>query len=384
MRFFRPAAVLLISALALMMPGCKNFFVPRIDTPTSTAKAAYVANFNGGNAGSISVLTIDSTSGGLTSASTATTGAAPKGDGAAALITVSGKFVYSANDGGGVSGFVANATGALTAVAGSPFTAGTNPTALTVDITNKFLYVANSGSNDVDAYTIDSNNGILTPLAGSPYLDTANGTASGVTAHPNGKFLYVAEDSLGVDLWQISTDGTLRFVSNLAPISGARPQAIVFSPSGNFAYVADGVNNVDVYAVNTTSGALTPLSGTSAFAAGPSGGQVSPIAIAIDTAGSFIYTANRDGNSVSAFAVLNTGALTAVVGSPFTVCPASTTTCAASPTSLRIEPSGKFLYATSFNSPGITFYSFSASTAGALVQAGTATAGTNPSGIAFK
>ena len=33
----------------------------------------------------------------------------------------------------------------------------------------RFLYVANGGSNTISAYTIDANNGALTPVGGSPF-----------------------------------------------------------------------------------------------------------------------------------------------------------------------------------------------------------------------
>ena len=60
-------------------------------------------------------------------------------------------------------------TGALTAVVGSPFAAGTEPLAVTIDPTGKFAYVPNAGSDNVSAYQIDANTGALTAVAGSPF-----------------------------------------------------------------------------------------------------------------------------------------------------------------------------------------------------------------------
>ncbi len=52
-------------------------------------------------------------------------------------------FVYVANDGDGtISAYSINsATGALTQVTGSPFTAGTNPRSVAVDPTARFFVV---------------------------------------------------------------------------------------------------------------------------------------------------------------------------------------------------------------------------------------------------
>ena len=52
-----------------------------------------------------------------------------------------------------------------------------------------FAYVANSGSANVSAYVIADGTGVLTPIAGSPF---AAGTIPfSVTVSPNGAFAYV-------------------------------------------------------------------------------------------------------------------------------------------------------------------------------------------------
>jgi 6-phosphogluconolactonase len=80
------------------------------------------------------------------------------------------QFAYVANaTSNNVSGYTINATtGALTAIAGSPFPAGSFPFSVAVDPTGKFAYVANSSSNNVSGYTINATTGALTAIAGSP------------------------------------------------------------------------------------------------------------------------------------------------------------------------------------------------------------------------
>src|SRR5271170_1137896 len=73
---------------------------------------------------------------------------------------------------------------------------GTTGTANVTDIvvtctTNppRFAYVVNRGSNDVSAYTVDAMTGALTALAGSPF---AVGTLPvGITVDPTGNYAYV-------------------------------------------------------------------------------------------------------------------------------------------------------------------------------------------------
>jgi 6-phosphogluconolactonase len=79
----------------------------------------------------------------------------------------SGKFLYVANSGSNnVSVFSIGSTGALTAISGSPFSAGTAPIGLSITGTDKVEYVANMGSNNVSAYSLNTATGVLTAVAG--------------------------------------------------------------------------------------------------------------------------------------------------------------------------------------------------------------------------
>ncbi len=74
-------------------------------------------------------------------------------------------------------------------VPGSPFAGVHGPVWLTVDTTGKFVYVANSSSNDVSEFTIAPGTGALV-AAGLPF---AAGTApNSVTVDPTGKFASVS------------------------------------------------------------------------------------------------------------------------------------------------------------------------------------------------
>jgi 6-phosphogluconolactonase (cycloisomerase 2 family) len=141
------------------------------------------------------------------------------------------RFVYVTNRGSNdISGYrIDNATGALTAMNGSPFPAGVSPTWLTVHPSGNFAYVSNDGANSIAAYAIDATNGGLTPIGGAPVL-----------VRP--------------------------FASVEYPIS-----PVVIDPSGNLAIVGNSnapivgdaqPDNLAVYHIDAASGALAPVAGS--------------------------------------------------------------------------------------------------------------------------
>jgi 6-phosphogluconolactonase len=93
----------------------------------------------------------------------------------ALAVDTKGVFLFSAEQGAaGVSSFTINA-GVLKQVSGSPFplvTGGSpQPSFLTVDVSNTFLYVLNPGTINITGYTITPN-GSLVPLVNSPFIQS--------------------------------------------------------------------------------------------------------------------------------------------------------------------------------------------------------------------
>lgn len=108
-----------------------------------------------------------------------------------------GRFLYVANSGDGltvpatVSGYTITAgTGQLTAVAGGAIATGggvsTTPTAVAVDISGQYVYVANGDAGTVSVFTINQISGVLTgPVAPSPIstiLPLGSGGPSAIAA----------------------------------------------------------------------------------------------------------------------------------------------------------------------------------------------------------
>ena len=80
--------------------------------------------------------------------------------------TSSALFVGETN--AGVRVFTIGANSAFTEISGSPFAAGGQPRSLAFDSTGDYLYVANSSDNTISGYTVLAS-GSLTPISGSPF-----------------------------------------------------------------------------------------------------------------------------------------------------------------------------------------------------------------------
>jgi 6-phosphogluconolactonase (cycloisomerase 2 family) len=112
------------------------------------------------------------------------------------IISLNGRFLYSANGGGTISAFTIGSNGLLTLVPSSagnlnPVSAGTNatPVALTMSPDGRFLYVANvtNQGGRVSAFTINLETGALVPLTalvGNPFLAGTTPSAIATPGRP--------------------------------------------------------------------------------------------------------------------------------------------------------------------------------------------------------
>jgi 6-phosphogluconolactonase (cycloisomerase 2 family) len=228
----------------------------------------------------------------------------------------SGKFAYVAN--GTMDNIAAysvdTTTGALTAIAGSPFAAGGGPVSTAVDPSGRFVYAANYRSYEVSAYSIDAVTGALTEIAGSPFWLEPGGP-SDITIDPSGRFVFVAifdTDLLKAFSIDASTGALTEAVGS--PFGGvSSPTSIAIDPSGQHIYVSNQrTDDVTAYFINTVTGALSERP-SSPFATGDH-----PVSIAIEPSGKYVYVVNMYGGNVSAFSIqTSTGDLLAVPGSPY-------------------------------------------------------------------
>jgi YVTN family beta-propeller protein len=299
----------------------------------------------------------------------------------------SGSFAYVANNGcpddfvGNVTTYTINSTtGALTAVLPN-VDADFGPISVAVAPSGKWVYVANDGAFEVSdgsifVYDLAGATGALT-LTGGGIESVPSSTLLtpfSIAVHPSGKFAFVADEGgffpTFVSIFSIdATSGAFTFVGTAA--AGGRAEAVTVDPTGNFLYLANvtdpgGVpGNVAAFSINSTTGALSPM-GTI-----PAG--TDPTSVTVDPTGKFVYVTNSGSSNVSMYTInTSTGVLTSI----------GQVSAGTNPSSVAVDPTGKFAYVTNSGSNDVSMYTIDATT-GTLTSVGTIATESSPTSIAI-
>ncbi len=269
---------------------------------------------------------------------------------------------------------VALSNGALTQV-GSQVSTGSFPFALALTPSLNTLFLDNTASQTISAYSIGSGGG-LTPVSATAKTGP---TPKGMAIDPAGKFLFVANQG-SFDLTQPgSQPGSISVFSisgtALTPVAGSPfktevpgdvngsgPVAVVVSATGKYLYVSNNyAGTVTGFTIGST-GALTQFP-TPPYIVG-----TAPVGLAITPSGGFLYVANSSpvSNNVSAFAICDKvftscvnpnspdGTLTPVLGSPFSA--------GLGPVAIAADPAFNFLYVLDEQSNQISEYTYASGT----------------------
>ena len=273
------------------------------------------------------------------------------------MVIVQKKWLYL-DEGVKIAGFSINgATGALTALTGSPFASSSTESAgITADPAGKFLFLSAANDAQVVVFAINQTNGLLTSVGSFP-TGFFNGEA---TTDGLGKYLYVTAGNLGgeVAVFAIGATGSLTpiagspFTISIAQLRGEPTGKFLFGVTGNGAnngFPSD--NHIYVFSIDPT-GAITQVTGS------PFATVFTPANLEVHPSGKFVYTFNQTVSGTSPTEGYQfdttTGAVTPVVGSPFTALTASDG---------QFDQSGAFLFA--HPSTTLTVFGVS-STTGAL------------------
>jgi 6-phosphogluconolactonase len=256
-------------------------------------------------------------------------------------------------------------SGALSSI-GTPVAAGNNPVRLIADPTGKFIYVVNQGSNTVQEFAVQGDGSLVSK---NTYATGNSPTA--VAIDPQGKFLYVTfsfqngtAGSGGISIFPVNADNSLG--TALTQPVGNTPIAVEVSYFNHFVYVVDQetLNNAMIlgFAQNTSTGALTPLPGTTIATTGSIGTTVAsgyavagvPSAIAEEPTSRFLYVTDERDNYLVGYDVNPNGSLIAMVNGPFQT--------GLYPVGVTIDPTGKLLYVVNFNSRTVSPYAIDSAT----------------------
>jgi 6-phosphogluconolactonase len=183
---------------------------------------------------------------------------------------------------------------------------------------SQFVYVSDFLHAVINAYSIDPNSGLLSPVSGSPFSTGSLSVPGGLSSTPGGNFLYAA-DALQIDGFAIGATGTLSAVPGSPPSPTASLQAVV-APSAKFLFATDQdlPGGILAFTVDSATGSLTAVPGSPFPVPGQTVLNSRPFGIATDPGGNFVFAALNATNQVAAYSVnQTTGALTPVPGSPF-------------------------------------------------------------------
>ncbi|MGB5938209.1 MAG: beta-propeller fold lactonase family protein, partial [Rhodanobacter sp.] len=325
-----------ISNASGTVPGNVSNVTVNCTAAPAAPRFAYVTN---ASANSLSAYAIDNVSGALTKVADVAMG--PNGFDSSSVVTdPARKFAYVVNpnnpSGGSISGYTIDpATGSLTAMPGSPFTAGVSAGS-SVHPSGKFVYALNANAGEVKVFAIDSATGA--PLVpGSTVATGAPPLSWAIAIDPTGRFAYVGNyHGNSVSAYTIDgATGKLTAIAGSPFATGGSVQAIAIDPSGRYIYVANWTS-LRAYAIDPDSGVLTEVAGS------PFVGGLNHQTLVIDPAGKFVYVVYYSDQKIGVYAIdAASGALTPVAGSPFASGPGYLK-------SFTLDPTGRFAYATSY------------------------------------
>lgn len=213
------------------------------------------------------------------------------------VINPDGRSLYVAGQpASDVNVFSIGADGALTST--TTLTTGGACLGMDVDPTGRYLYVSDFITSLVRSFDLSTGQQIGNPVLAKAAPGTG---ASSVLADPGGRFVYVTNTTdNNLHAFAIGAEGGLINL-NSTPATGNDPFGLAMDPQGEFLYAANGNSG-------TISRYLTEADGTLALnGAEPAGNG--PIDVTIDPSGRFLYVVNSDDNQVQAYQINATGDL---------------------------------------------------------------------------
>jgi hypothetical protein len=261
----------------------------------------------------------------------------PANDPGVGMVVVQKKFVYALFESTDqLYGWSLNSSsGALTALSSFPASITLNLPVVNynqynviTDPAGNYLFISNTGLNEVMVFAIDGSSGALTAVSGSPFptlIEPGNLATDGL-----GKYLYVMEagsdhNSGAMEGFSIGSNGALTMIPGspftfaMWQLQGEATGKYMIGTTGNVQFIS-GVDDLNLYvfSINQTNGVLTQVTKQPT--------TYSPFTIAAQppsSDGEFVYSFSVNDtdtgyNSIEGFQLnTTTGALTELTNSPF-------------------------------------------------------------------
>lgn len=236
--------------------------------------------------------------------------------------------------------------GVLTPVAGSPFLIGSfggNISQLAFDPAANFLYAIDDANDQLLGFAFSGSG--LTPLTGSPFAVPTAGVPENISVDPSGKHVFVSYTQAD-EVWSYSiapggsSAGALTLVSKMrlhssfesAQLLSAGTAAVTFTPKQLL------VANDSTSSATITQFAIDPATGNLSPQSTPIGAGTDPKTVATDPFGAAAYAPAFTSDSVFGYFNSFAGGLSLLPSAPYAA--------GNGPSWLTTDLSGSFLYAT--------------------------------------
>jgi len=248
---------------------------------------------------------------------------------------------------------------------------GDDPCHITIDNTGTYAFISNYNRGNLVVLQLFDDGLIGSPSDAKKYVGNSINASRQESPHihsatmsPDNKFLYVAD--LGTDRIYIyefnASNGTLTPAKTPEVVvsPGSGPRHFTIHPNGKFAYLAEELtSSVCTFSVNKTTGALAVIEDTVKSLPPGFNGSNTSADIHTDVKGQYLYMSNRGLNALSIFSIAPTGKLT-LIGQQET---------GKTPRNFLVDPKGEFVFIASQDDDTITMYRINSKT-GKLVAIG--------------
>jgi len=275
-----------------------------------------------------------------------------------------GKYLYSVNEGadkgaGGVSSYsIDKGTGKLQFM-NSQSSLSAGPCHVSVDHTGKTAFVSNYGGGSLAVLPIkadgtlgESTDKVQDEGTGPNAQRQEKAHVHSATLAPDNRFVYVAD--LGTDKLNIFEIDVAN--SKVKPAStpyasvkpGSGPRHFTFHPNGKYAYLVEELTStVASFSRDAKTGKLTLMQDNVPTLPANFSGQNTSADIHIDPSGKFLYQSNRGFNGLAILAIGKDGKLTKV---------GEQTTEGKTPRNFLIDPKGEFVFVAHQDTDNITIF----------------------------
>ncbi len=249
----------------------------------------------------------------------------------------SGKFLYGIETGvgAGIEEFNINtSTGMLQEIGTHSETSSTDMRFAVFDPAGHFMFVNDLTNARIFVYQVDPSTGALSPIAGSPFTVASSGQPIQLALDPTASFLYAPLAAGGMAGFAVNPStgaltnlpGSPFATSNDPSRPGGTPASIAINPATDTIYISNfPYSNITEFAINQSTGVPTMLSGSPVAVPGAQYGYVLDDLLVDPDANILLGSSFLAQNNIDAMSIATgTGALSSLPAAPFSGVPNAT------------------------------------------------------------